>query len=81
MKTAVSSAIYVPTTTVRVTPAKPEQQSVASPAPAPELETPATGSGGAHENSSHHEEGGCRISLTLMHDCVLSEFPILGFVR
>ncbi|XXG63425.1 hypothetical protein AAC387_Pa05g1622 [Persea americana] len=60
MKTAVSSAIYVPTTTVRVTPAKPEQQSVASPAPAPELETPATGSGGAHENSSHHEEAESR---------------------
>lgn len=64
MKTAVSSVIYVPTTTVRVTPAKPEQQSVVSPAPAPELETPPTDSSGAHENSSHHEEGGCRIFLS-----------------
>ncbi|RWR83222.1 putative G3BP-like protein [Cinnamomum micranthum f. kanehirae] len=60
MKTAVSSVIYVPTTTVRVTPAKPEQQSVVSPAPAPELETPPTDSGGAHENSSHHEEAESR---------------------
>lgn len=67
-KTAGSSAIYVPTTTVRVTTAKPEQQP-----PALELVTPPTGNNGARENSSHHEEGSCLIFLILMRDHVFSE--------
>lgn len=59
MKTsAAPNAVYVPLTTIRAASAKAEGQSVLS--PAPEVETPATGSISHQESANKHDEAESR---------------------